>query len=505
MSTAEDGPGVPLRRRARRRDRRAGGGSPGSTPRGSSAARRSTPSAADRADRGPPPGDRRRGRRRLGRLLPAAAPVLLPARPDRQPRRPSGTAADHRGLDDRLGFGIRQSETGGGNFVPWFNAPPGTEQRLGVFYLLSRGPAEDALREALRYTHGDRFPELPGYKTFTSHWHMAITVAAMKEKAAGQAATDARLRRDVQGAWASTSSTSPSSTATATRNDPGPVRLAEMEAMFDECRRLSDDELLLIPGEEANVYLGPREPGRHPGHWLDLFPRPVFWTMKRAPGQPFVEDDPKYGTVYHVGDRDDMVRLLEARARPGLDGPPADQGVELGARRLPGRGLLQGRPTGSAPRGRRCPPTSRARGSATASLDLLDDMANWGQRKYLLGEVDVFKIDHTHELYGHMNVNYLQLDRRPPVRRGLAADARRPPRRPVLRDDRRGPAPRRSRSAARRAARPLPRPGDRPEVRARPRLDLPAPVRRGRLRRRREGLPRADRPVRHRRRSAGGR
>ncbi len=43
-------------------------------------------------------------------------------------------------------------------------------------------------------------------------------------------------------------------------------------------------------------------------------------------------------------------------------------------------------------------------------LDLLDDMANWGQKKYLPGEVDVFKIDHTHELYGHMNVNYIRLD-----------------------------------------------------------------------------------------------
>ncbi|MBW3599160.1 MAG: hypothetical protein KY475_18055, partial [Planctomycetes bacterium] len=46
-------------------------------------------------------------------------------------------------------------------------------------------------------------------------------------------------------------------------------------------------------------------------------------------------------------------------------------------------------------------------------LDLLDDMANWGQKKYVLGEVDVFKIDHTHELYGHMNVNYVRLDRLP--------------------------------------------------------------------------------------------
>jgi hypothetical protein len=46
-------------------------------------------------------------------------------------------------------------------------------------------------------------------------------------------------------------------------------------------------------------------------------------------------------------------------------------------------------------------------------LNLLDDMANWGQKKYLPGEVDVFKIDHTHELYGHMNINYLALDKLP--------------------------------------------------------------------------------------------
>jgi hypothetical protein len=36
-------------------------------------------------------------------------------------------------------------------------------------------------------------------------------------------------------------------------------------------------------------------------------------------------------------------------------------------------------------------------------------MANWGQRKGLIGEVDVFQLDHTHELYGHMNVNYVRL------------------------------------------------------------------------------------------------
>jgi hypothetical protein len=43
------------------------------------------------------------------------------------------------------------------------------------------------------------------------------------------------------------------------------------------------------------------------------------------------------------------------------------------------------------------------------AFKLLDDMSNWGLRKLLMGEVDVFQIDSTHELYAHMNVNYVKL------------------------------------------------------------------------------------------------
>ncbi len=53
---------------------------------------------------------------------------------------------DHRGLAREFGFGIRQAERGGGSYVPWFNAPVGTEQRLRVFYLLSSSPADKATR-----------------------------------------------------------------------------------------------------------------------------------------------------------------------------------------------------------------------------------------------------------------------------------------------------------------------------------------------------------------------
>jgi hypothetical protein len=319
---------------------------------------------------------------------------------------------DHRGLGTDHGFGVRQPETGGGNYVPWFNAPPGTEQRLGVFYLLSRGPAEDALKDVLKFTHGDRFPELPGYKTFSSHWHMAFTVDAMKKKAAGVSPLPVpdlvgvfkRLGVEAVHVAEFHGDGHP--------DDPGPVRLAELAAMFEECRRLSDDKLLLIPGEEANLYLGPRKPGRNPGHWLEMFPKPVFFTMKRAPNQPFVEDDPGYGTVYHVGDTDDMFKLLDrehglawtahARIKASNFTPDLYKDEEF----FKGETWL-----GAA---WKAMPADLSRPKlGERVLDLLDDMANWGRKKFVIGEVDVFKVDHTHEIYGHMNVNYVKLDKLP--------------------------------------------------------------------------------------------
>ena len=47
------------------------------------------------------------------------------------------------------------------------------------------------------------------------------------------------------------------------------------------------------------------------------------------------------------------------------------------------------------------------------ALELLDDLSNEGLRKKIMGEVDVFQFDDTHELYAHMNINYVRLDRLP--------------------------------------------------------------------------------------------
>jgi hypothetical protein len=318
----------------------------------------------------------------------------------------------YNGLTDRFGFGVRQNKDGGGNFVPWFNAPPGTEQRMGVFYLLTPGSAEDALRETLKYTNGDRFPELPGHLTMTSHWHMAIAVAAMQRQ--GDAKDNSptpdwvRMFKDMNVNMVHLGEFH----GDGHQKDPGPLRLPEMTAMFDECRRWSDERLLVIPGEEVNEFLGLELEGKHAGHWMSLFPRPVYWTMRRGPDQPFAEEHPKYGKVYHVGGRGDMIRLLREEnglawaAHPRIKASSwtpdifreedffiADYWLGAAWKAMPGD-------------------LSREK-QGERVLDLLDDIANWGNKKYVLGEVDVFKIDHTHELYAHMNVNYVKLDRLP--------------------------------------------------------------------------------------------
>ncbi|MEC9092293.1 MAG: hypothetical protein VX438_06275, partial [Planctomycetota bacterium] len=46
-----------------------------------------------------------------------------------------------------FGFGIRHDPTGDNRYVPWFNAPPHTEQEMGLFLLFSAGSTDSVLEE----------------------------------------------------------------------------------------------------------------------------------------------------------------------------------------------------------------------------------------------------------------------------------------------------------------------------------------------------------------------
>lgn len=321
-----------------------------------------------------------------------------------------------RSFRGQAGLGIRQLPDENWGFYPWMNAPPGTEQRLSMFLQLSANAAqpESVLDEVLRYTHRDRFPALPGYKTVAPHWHFAYTVQAMEHGDAWvppfkpvlkEMGIDAAIIADFHG--------------DGHPRDNGEIRLKELAAYFRATRAQSDPDFLIIPAEEANVHLG--------GHWIGIFPKPVYWFMNRTDEQPFVEERQPYGKLYRAGNTADMLDLIRRengliytahpRTKSSMGFPDQYKDAEFFRdEHFLGAGW------------KAMPSDLSTLRQARRALNLLDDMNNWGLAKKLIGEVDMFQLDATHELYAHMNVNYVKLNALPawdnygailePLRRG---------------------------------------------------------------------------------------
>jgi hypothetical protein len=307
------------------------------------------------------------------------------------------------------GIGVRQPPAGDNRYVPWVNAPPGTEQRLPLFFQFGPGDGAAGIAAVSRYTHADRFAPLPGYKVFTSHYHVEHTLDLLQRRAAGGSddiPPDLRTPGFVRAFRAAGVDIVHLAEFHNGRTPklPADQRLPQLRLLHAECARLSDDTFLLLPGEEPNVHLG--------GHWISFFPKPVLWVLHRPAGAPFTSTTPAGETVYHVGSPADVLELMER-----------ERGLMWAA-----HARIKG--TLAFPDGYRDTPffrSSRYLGAAWKAmpadysrdtlgwrvLDLLDDMSNWGAGKRVLGEVDVFKIEPHSELYGHMNVNYLKLDRLP--------------------------------------------------------------------------------------------
>ena len=296
-------------------------------------------------------------------------------------------------------LGVRQLPDDNSPYYPWMNAPPGTAQRMNVFYLLSDGGSKPLLDEVTRYTNRDRFPRLDGYVTVAPHWHLAYTVQAMEKGAAWvppfkpvlkEMGVDAAIIADFHG--------------DGHPQDQTELRLKELKAYFEFCRAQSGNEFLLMPSEEANVHYG--------GHWAVSFPKPVYWHMAPAGTNSSKAVVPGYGTVYTIGGSAALLDMMRQehgfvyQTHPRTKGSKAypdavrnsehfldDTFVGVGWKQMPA--------DMSSPR------------LGERSLTLLDDMSNWGLRKLLIAEVDVFQIDRSHELYAHMNINYVRAARLP--------------------------------------------------------------------------------------------
>ena len=294
-----------------------------------------------------------------------------------------------------------------GNFA-LYNAPPGTWQRMAVYFYLSPEGARATQQAVLKFTHGDRYKPLDGYKVLVNHFHTHF---------AEQLADAGGL--DFRPPWIAAFRALGINIAVMSDfhgdghpNDPGPLRFAEQHTYFEACRRHSDRDFLIVPGEEPNAYFG--------GHYNMVFPRPVYWTKVRGEGQEFVESHPKYGRVYHAGSAADVLELLRRedgvvwQAHPRTKGstgyPDAIRDTpQFRSGRFLG-GAFQSLPAD----------LSQDRLCEARCLVLLDDMNNWGLRKYLIADGDTYTKYPEDEIYPHLAVNYVRLHRTPGFDEGWA-------------------------------------------------------------------------------------
>ena len=208
-------------------------------------------------------------------------------------------------------FGVREpdheanpAETGRGeedttqNFA-LRSARPGTMQRMPVYFYVSAGAGEMAARGALAFTRDDRFKQVPGYQVMATHFHSAL-VGRLRAMGGD---LDVRLPDlDVVKA-AGINIFAPIDGGGLGFGQPAGDRLANLADYYEVARRHSDKNFLIMPNEEGAA-------GGLGGHNDLLVSHPVFWVQSRPAGKPLVEQHPKYGKVYNIGNQADMMEMV---------------------------------------------------------------------------------------------------------------------------------------------------------------------------------------------------
>jgi hypothetical protein len=313
-----------------------------------------------------------------------------------------------KGAGDRFELGVRQGETAEGYRQEWiekvfslYNAPPGTWQRMAVYFHMSGGDARAAREAVMAYTHGDRFKPIAGYKTMVTHFHTAFTQELLDSGSLDTTPPWIPMMRDLGINIAHIFDFH----GDGHPRDPGPVRLKELEAYYEGCRRHSDSEFLILPGEEANAYLG--------GHYNILFPRPVYWTLVRRPGQPLVEQRAGLPPYYHTGSAADVFELMKREDALVWQTHPRTKGSTGYPDQIKETDYLKSRWWLGAAFKALPVDLSQQRLGEVRCFGTLDDLNNWCGPKYMLGEVDTYKKFPEYDLYGDFNVNYVKLEHVP--------------------------------------------------------------------------------------------
>ncbi len=292
-----------------------------------------------------------------------------------------------------------------------YNAPPGTEQRMAVYFYLSPQDSRTTQAEVMAFTHDDVYKPVPGYKVLVSHFHFHLN----------EQLTDLGTM-DFEPTWLEVFRALGVNIAILADfhsdshpNDTGQVRLQEQKVYFDGCERFSDRDLLLIPGEEPDANFG--------GHYYFVFPHPVYYTHVKAPagaGQPFREQVAPFGQVYHTSSAATELDLLRQENGLVWQTHPRTKGSAGYPDAVRDRDFFQDNHYLGASFQSLPVDLSQKRLCEERCLGLMDDMNNWTGPRYLLAEGDTYMKYPDDETYPQLVVNYVKLDRVPKFGEGWA-------------------------------------------------------------------------------------
>jgi hypothetical protein len=305
------------------------------------------------------------------------------------------------------------------------SARPGTWQKMPVYFYLSDEPGHAAVDSALAYTRSDHFESLPGYQVMATHFHAQLVPRLLNSGSLSTLLPDFEVLKaagvniyaPIDGGIVGPGAKGTGEEAVSALIAGGH---AQNLALYYEAAHLhSDKNFTVMPNEEIafNRYGGlDKEMG---GHNDLLVSHPVYWNPGRSSGQPLVEDDPKYGKLYHIGSpadlmemahREDLILYMPHPRSKGSTGFPDAIKDTPHFRDENWRGI--GFRWGMGVDG------SEQRLCEYRCLPTWDDMNNWvadlpTPPKFLHAIAEVEQVGYGDDIYANTPVNYVKLDALP--------------------------------------------------------------------------------------------
>jgi hypothetical protein len=200
---------------------------------------------------------------------------------------------------------------------------------MALYILVGAGSAQAGVDSALAYTRNDHYQPLPGYWVMARHFHTSPLPRLMALGGLDVALPDYELARtaginifgpvggggnlttgeakpnEVHNIGQDTSMAKMGLFTIPNPNWPDEWRLEEMASYYEMARLQSrpKDKFLVMPNEELFNF-------PMPAHNDILISHPFYWVSGRKPGQPLVENNPKFGKVYHIGSPKDLTDMM---------------------------------------------------------------------------------------------------------------------------------------------------------------------------------------------------